>query len=73
MQVGGPFSVIDLLSTCPPQKLSSDSRSYLQDVIDVAHWSERAGYKGILIYTANAAQADPWLLAHWACPGFVER
>jgi alkanesulfonate monooxygenase len=54
---------IELLSTCPPRRVSTDSRSYLQHVIDVAHWSEEAGYEGILVYTANAAQADPWILA----------
>ena len=66
---------IDLLTTCPPRTLSTDSRSYLQEVIDVARWSEQAGFTGILIYTANAAQADPWLLAqviiqntHTICP-----
>jgi alkanesulfonate monooxygenase len=63
MRSSGQISAIDLLSTCPPRNISSDIRRYLQDVIDVAHWSEQAGYKGILIYTANAAQADPWLLA----------
>ncbi len=66
---------IDLLATCPPRKLSTDGRTYLQEVIDVARWSEQAGFTGILIYTANAAQADPWLLAqviiqntHTICP-----
>ena len=63
MQTDGGVSAIELLSTCPPRKTSADERSYLQEVIDVAQWSERAGYGGILIYTANASQADPWLLA----------
>jgi len=56
-------TAIELLSTCPPRKTTVDKRSYLEDVIDVAQWSEQAGYKGILVYTANAAQADPWVLA----------
>jgi alkanesulfonate monooxygenase len=54
---------VDLLSTCPPRKFATDGRSYLDEVIDVARWSEQARYKGILVYTANAAQADPWVLA----------
>jgi alkanesulfonate monooxygenase len=43
--------------------MSQSRSSYLQRVLDVAQWSEEGGYKGILIYTANNAEADPWLLA----------
>jgi alkanesulfonate monooxygenase len=63
MRPNGTITAVDLLSTCPSRKQSSDSRSYLQEVVNVAQWSEQAGFKGILIYTANVAQADPWLLA----------
>jgi alkanesulfonate monooxygenase len=56
-------NAIHLLSTCPPRKVSADNRSYIEEVIDVARWSERAGYRGMLVYAANAAQADPWVLA----------
>jgi alkanesulfonate monooxygenase len=34
---------------------------YLQNVADVARWSEEAGCKGILVYTDNSI-ADPWLV-----------
>jgi alkanesulfonate monooxygenase len=52
---------IELFSTCP-QSAIADRPSYLQNVIDVAHWSERAGCKGILVYSDNS-QVDPWLLS----------
>ena len=52
---------IELFSTCP-QSAGADRRAYLQKVVDVALWSERAGYKGILVYSDNS-QIDPWLLS----------
>lgn len=52
---------IELFSTCP-QSAGADRRAYLQKVVDVSLWSERAGYKGILVYSDNS-QVDPWLLS----------
>jgi alkanesulfonate monooxygenase len=39
-----------------------DRALYLQNVIDVAHWSEEVGCEGILVYTDNSL-VDPWLIA----------
>jgi alkanesulfonate monooxygenase len=52
---------IDVFSTSP-QSSAVDRASYLRNVIDVAHWSEDAGCKGILVYTDNSL-VDPWLVA----------
>ena len=52
---------IELFSTCPPAPAVVDG-DYLKQVIDVAHWSERAGCRGILVYSDNS-QVDPWLVA----------
>src|SRR5215831_345508 len=52
---------IEVFSTCPQSK-DVDKSSYLQNVADVARWSEEAGCKGILVYTDNSI-ADPWLVA----------
>jgi len=52
---------VQLFSTCPPS--SDESRAdYLRRIIEVARWSDRAGYRGILVYTDNA-QVDPWLIS----------
>src|ERR1044071_7160904 len=48
-------------STCP-QSAVGDRRTYLRNVIDIARWSERAGCKGILVYSDNS-QVDPWSLS----------
>ena len=56
-----PEPGIELFSTCP-QSAIADRQSYLQNVIDVARWSERIGCKGILVYSDNS-QIDPWLLS----------
>jgi alkanesulfonate monooxygenase len=45
-----------------PQSSAVDQSVYLQNVIDVAHWSEEAGCEGILVYTDNSI-VDPWLVA----------
>jgi alkanesulfonate monooxygenase len=50
-----------MFSTCP-QSSAVERASYLQNVIDVAHWSEEAGCEGILVYTDNSL-VDPWLVA----------
>jgi alkanesulfonate monooxygenase len=52
---------IELFSTCP-QFAVEERSSYLQRVIGISNWSERAGCKGILIYSDNS-QVDPWLLS----------
>jgi alkanesulfonate monooxygenase len=52
---------IEVFSTCSQSK-DVDKSLYLQNVADVARWSEEAGCKGILVYTDNSI-ADPWLVA----------
>jgi len=52
---------IEVFSTCPPSS-GADARTYLQDVVRVARWSEDAGCKGILVYSDNSL-VDPWLVA----------
>jgi alkanesulfonate monooxygenase len=51
---------IEVFSTCPVAG-GADRRVFLQNVIDVAHWSEEAGCKGILVYADNSL-VDPWML-----------
>jgi len=50
-----------VFSTCPPSS-TADQRCYRQSVIDTAQWSDRYGWRGILVYTDNS-QIDPWLNA----------
>ncbi len=45
-----------------PQSSAVDRESYIQNVIDVARWSEEAGCEGILVYTDNSL-VDPWLVS----------
>lgn len=45
-----------------PQSLGADRKTYRQNVIDVARWSEEAGCTGTLVYTDNGI-VDPWLVA----------
>jgi alkanesulfonate monooxygenase len=52
---------VRIFSTCP-QSRTSAGRDYLDRVIDVARWSDRAGCEGSLIYTDNSL-IDPWLVA----------
>lgn len=52
---------LELFSTCPPVQGAGEA-DYLQKVIGVATWSERAGCKGILVYSDNS-QYDPWLIS----------
>jgi len=51
---------IEVFSTCPVPG-GADRRGFLQNVIDVARWSEEAGCKGILVYADNSL-IDPWML-----------
>lgn len=52
---------IAVFSTCPASS-TVDRRHYIQNVIDVARWSEGAGCKGILVYADNS-QVDAWLVS----------
>src|SRR5260370_28808084 len=52
---------LETFSTCPQISMVPRER-YLQNVIEVAKWSEEHGCRGILVYTDNS-QADPWLIA----------
>ena len=51
---------LQLFSTCPSSSQCGDD--YLDTLIQVARWSERAGCTGSLIYTDNSL-VDPWLVA----------
>jgi len=51
---------VEVFSACPQSK-DVDKSLYLQNVADVARWSEEAGCKGILVYTDNSI-VDPWLV-----------
>jgi alkanesulfonate monooxygenase len=55
---------IELFSTCPQSRgmTAGEGATYLRQVADIARWSERAGCRGMLIYTDNAL-VDPWLVA----------
>ena len=52
---------IAVFSTCPPSTGASP-RDYLDEVVHVARWSERAGCRGILVYSDNSL-VDAWLVA----------
>ena len=52
---------ITIFATCPQSKDLPPDR-YLENVRDVARWSEAAGCKGILVYTDNGL-VDPWLVS----------
>jgi alkanesulfonate monooxygenase len=53
--------MLELFSTCPQSKdLPADA--YRERVAEVAEWSDRAGYRGMLVYTDNQL-VDPWLVA----------
>lgn len=61
MGPGNGNGAIQLFSTCP-QSIAVPREQYLQNVIDVARWSEEAGCYGILVYTDNGL-VDPWLVS----------
>jgi alkanesulfonate monooxygenase len=52
---------LELFATCA-QSSDGDRGTYARRVADVARWSERAGCKGILVYSDNRL-ADPWLVS----------
>jgi alkanesulfonate monooxygenase len=54
-------SGVKVFSTCPtPNSLRTEK--YLEEVADVARWSEENGCEGILVYTDNSL-LDPWLVS----------
>lgn len=53
--------MVELFSTCPQSK-DLPASAFRERVADVAKWSDRAGYRGILVYTDNQL-VDPWLVA----------
>src|SRR5258708_20356319 len=52
-------SSIEIFSTSPQSK-DRPRETYVQQVIDVARWSEEAGCTAILVYTDNSL-VDAWL------------
>lgn len=52
---------VAVFSTCPASS-NVDRQRYMQNVVDVARWSEKAGCTGILVYADNN-QVDPWLVS----------
>lgn len=56
-----PAETIEVFSTCP-QSSQVKQGHYLQHVIEVARWSEKAGWQGMLVYTDNSL-VDGWLVA----------
>lgn len=56
-----PVGRLSLFSTCPPSNISGPD-AYLKRVVEIAHWSEKAGCTGILVYSDNSLM-DPWLIA----------
>jgi len=52
---------VDIFSTAP-QSTDAGPEAYFTRVVEVARWSERAGCKGILVYSDNRL-VDPWLVA----------
>jgi alkanesulfonate monooxygenase len=52
---------VQLFVTCPQSKDES-ADGFRDRVVDVARWSERAGYTGILIYI-DPPLVDPWVVA----------
>ncbi|MCA9839687.1 MAG: LLM class flavin-dependent oxidoreductase [Trueperaceae bacterium] len=54
-------SMLQMFSTCPQSK-DVPITEYYDKVIEVARWSEDAGFEGILIYTDNGL-VDNWSIA----------
>src|SRR3984885_10858023 len=54
-------SQLEIFSTTPQSK-DRPRETYVQQVIDVARWSEEAGCTAILVYTDNSL-VDAWLVA----------
>jgi alkanesulfonate monooxygenase len=54
-------TALEIFSTCP-QSSQVEKEHYFRNIVDVAHWSEQYGCKGILVYTDNSL-VDPWLVS----------
>jgi alkanesulfonate monooxygenase len=52
---------LKIFTTCPPSALVQP-RTSLQQLRDIARWSEDAGCEGILVFTDNS-QLDAWLVS----------
>ena len=56
-----PHHGLKIFTTCPPSALAQP-RSCLQQLKNIARWSEDAGCEGILVFTDNS-QLDAWLVS----------
>src|SRR5215510_7619668 len=54
-------SRIEIFSTSP-QSRDVPREEYVQQVVNIARWSEEAGCTAILVYTDNSL-VDPWLVS----------
>ena len=52
---------LKIFTSCPPSVLAQP-RTCLQQLKDIARWSEDSGCEGILVFTDNG-QLDPWLVS----------
>lgn len=52
---------LEVFTTCPQSRDVDDPDAYVADVVRISRWSDRAGCRGMLIYTDNAL-VDPWLV-----------
>src|SRR5262245_39468978 len=66
-------TTLEIFATCP-QSSQVPKEDYLNNVVEVARWSEKYGCRGILVYTDNSL-VDPWLVSqliiestHTLCP-----
>jgi alkanesulfonate monooxygenase len=53
---------LEVFSTCPRSDRPVSGSDYLQNVEEVARWSEENGCKGILVYSDNS-MVDPWVVS----------
>src|SRR5215217_5827962 len=60
-QLAADGGTLALFATCPQSK-DLEPSAYRSRVSEVATWCDRAGYRGVLIYTDNQL-VDPWLVA----------
>lgn len=58
---GDSAARLELFSTCPAS-CNVERERYIQNVVEVARWSEEAGCQGILVYSDNSL-LDPWLVS----------
>jgi alkanesulfonate monooxygenase len=55
--------VLDLYTTAP-SSVDRDPADYRRTLLDAARWTERAGCRGLLVYSDNSL-ADPWATAQY--------